>query len=62
MRWKVGASAEIDSKVKQTYQHAIICKTFPAYKLGDFARMPGREYRAILHALDLLNLAAQADS
>ncbi len=41
------------------YQRALICKTFPAYKLSD---IDGLKYTEIMWAMRLLDVAQQAES
>ncbi len=51
--------AEPDPRLVGLYQRAVICQTFPAYKLHEVRDAPARE---LLQALELIDLARKAQS
>ena len=60
MKWLWGvAGANPPAETRWLYQRALICQRFPAYTLEALKRAPARE---ILQAMELLDLAAQAQS
>lgn len=60
VKWLWGvAGADPPAEVRWLYQRALVCRTFPAYKLHELRDGSAVE---ILRAMHLLDLAAQAQS
>lgn len=55
----VGMHANVNPRLAHLYQRAIICKTFPAYRLDELRTLPAAE---IMQAMTLLDMAQKAQS
>lgn len=59
MRWVAGMHNQVNPRWVQLYQRAVICQTFPAYKLEDFDTVSMAE---LLQAVELLDTARKAQT
>jgi hypothetical protein len=59
VKWSAGMHAEPNPADVVLYQRAVICQTFPAYKLSD---LDHESAPMLLRALELLNTARKVQS
>ena len=59
MRWVAGMHNQVNPRLAGLYQRAVICQTFPAYKLEDLDDAPLGE---LMQALELLTTARQVQT